>query len=545
MRVLLFLGLTIALVLPVSAAQAAGFNCSASAGRFSAFGAPAIEPVTANAGGSACVGENKSLTGPAAGLPAPVSAGAVVAATEIYSTEKGVLASGGIADLKVLSLPTLPITLPQVTIPDALKRLTIDLTAVKALIPVLPDPLNLGLNAVRDSIPPGITVDASAAVQALLPSGGKLPNVELLHIRGAMAYAAGVCKDGSPTVNGSSQVSGISVLGQDLPVGEIVDKSVGLIDSTSIDPSDANLAGINLGLPAAVTTLVSTVPAAQAALVTAIQSIQAQLDALPDINVDPTVAQIKVTPGTTTTSDLNVTQQALTVTVTIAGQKLVDAVIGEAKASAAGVDCSAPVTDPGTPTGATLECSTRRLVLVDVLERAGRVKLFGVADPALAGKTVSIVFGATGNTVAHAEVAKDGSFDTTAPLPPASVRDTNAARYTAKLGKDKSINLKLRRRMIIRSMTSNNGRVTIVGRVIPPLGRPLQPITLKQRVSCNDDKVIGRFRPQRDGSFRITVKAPKGVGTAVYRMITEVRDSATGHAMFKTYTLPRAVELQR
>ncbi|MCW2989498.1 MAG: hypothetical protein JWM73_92, partial [Solirubrobacterales bacterium] len=44
---------------------------------------------------------------------------------------------------------------------------------------------------------------------------------------------------------------------------------------------------------------------------------------------------------------------------------------------------------------------------------------------------------------------------------------------------------------------------------------------------------------------RITVTAPKGLGTAVYRMTTEVRNSPAGHAMFKTYTLPRAVELSR
>lgn len=538
MRVPLFVGLTIALAIPISSAEAAGFNCSASAGRVGALGASAIELVTANVGAAECVAETRTLTGAASGLPAPVSAGAVVAATEVYSTEKGVLASGGLADLRVLSLPTLPITLPQVTVPAALKSLSVSLTAVKDVL----DPLHLGLDPVVNAIPSTVTVDASAAVQSLLP-GGKLPNVELLHVRGAMAYAVGVCKDGSPTVDGASQVSGISVLGQDLPVGQIVDKTVGLIDTASIDPSQANLAAINLGLPAAVNTLISTVPAAQTAVASAIQKA---LDDLGSLKVlDPTLAQIKITPGTTVTSGLNVTQQALTVTVTIAGQKLVDAVVGEAKASAAGVDCSAPVTDPGTPTGATLKCSTRRLVLVDVLERAGRVKLFGVADPALAGRTVAIVFGATGDTVAHAKVDKDGSFDTTAPLPPANVRDTNAARYTAKLGKEKSINLKLRRRMIVQSMTSHNGKVTIVGRVVPPLGRPLQPITLKQRVSCNDDKVVGHFRPHRDGSFRITVKAPTGGGTAVYRLTTQVRNSPTGHAMFKTYTLPRAVELQR
>jgi len=180
-----------------------------------------------------------------------------------------------------------------------------------------------------------------------------------------------------------------------------------------------------------------------------------------------------------------------------------------------------------------------------VLERAGRVKLFGVADPALAGRTVSIVFAATHGVVAHARVAKDGSFDTTAPLPPSGVRDTNAARYTAVLGKEESINLKLRRRMVITSTSSSKGSVTIAGRVVGPLGVPVQSITLTRRVSCTKDSVVKVFRPAADGSFRVTVKAPKGLGTAVYRMTTKVRNSAQGHALFNTYTLPRAIDLQR
>jgi hypothetical protein len=141
MRVRLFVGLLIALAVPVSSAEAAGFNCSASAGRFSALGQAAIEPVTANAGATACTAADNSLGAlPASGLPvvSPISSGAVVAATEVYSAEKGVLATGGLADLRVLSLPTLPIALPAVTIPaavrDALKT-TVSLTAVKALIP--------------------------------------------------------------------------------------------------------------------------------------------------------------------------------------------------------------------------------------------------------------------------------------------------------------------------------------------------------------------------------------------------------------------------
>jgi hypothetical protein len=469
--------------------------------------------------------------------------GTVVASTEVYSVQKAILARGGVADLTVDALPTLPITLPQVTVPDALKRITVDLSAVKAAIPAL-----LDVTDIRNTIPSSVNVDIAALVNAVLP-GGKLPNLELLSIHGAMAYAVGSCQSGTAVVNGSSQVAGIKVLGTDV-LGDTVDRVVGLIDTANLNPGSLDLSSIgvdDLGLSPAVTGLLNTAgikTIVDPLLATAITSAVNAYKALPAVKIlDATTAQIKVTPGQQVKTADSVTQQALNVTVSIAGQKLVDAVVGEAKASSTGVDCSVPITDPETPTGATLQCSTRKLVLVDVLERAGRVKLFGVADPALVGKTVSIVFEASHSVVAHATVEKDGSFETTAPLPPQNVRDTNDARYTAVLGKEESINLKLRRRMILKSMTAKNGKVTIVGRVIPPLGKPLRSITLTRRTSCKDEKVVTRFKPRRDGRFRITVNAPKGEGTAVYRMTTQVRNSPQGKAVFNTYTLPRAVDL--
>jgi hypothetical protein len=542
-RVAPIVGLTLFIAALSASSAQAGFNCSASAGRITVLGQH-VEPATANASGTACTAQDSSLSGPAANLPAPFSAGTLVATTEVVPAQKSVVASGGIADLKVGSLPTLPITLPQVTVPDALKTVTVDISAVKTAIKTALDPLNLNLPIVAPllSQPSTITVDASGAVGALLPDG-KLPTVDLLRVKGVMAYAAGSCQGGAPVVAGSSAVAGLNVLGTDLPVNQLVERTLTLIDTASIDPSQANLGALDLGLNATITNLINAVPAAQAALVAALQSA---LDALPAMKVlDPTVAQVKVVPGLRAQDATSVTQQALSVTVSIAGQTLVSAVIGEAKASSAGVDCSEPVTDPESPEGATLECSTRKLVLVDVLERGGKVMLTGVADPTLAGRTVDIVFDATRKVVAHAKISPDGSFDTTAPLPPRSVRDTNDARYMATLGDEESINLKLRRRMVLRSMTSKNGRVTITGRVLPPLAKPRASITLTRRVSCTEEKVVTRFKPRRNGFFKVTVTAPKGVGSAVYRMTTKVRANANGSGVFDTYTLPRAVDLER
>ncbi|HUS22443.1 MAG TPA: hypothetical protein VMZ66_10580 [Aeromicrobium sp.] len=440
---------------------------------------------------------------------------------------------------------------------------------------------NAALNAVRAAIPGSVAIDGAggldSALATLLPDG-RLPNVDLLRVQGAIARAAGACRNGAAVVSGSSTVSGITVFGQSIPVGTVVDQVLTLINAASIDPSSLGLPAIELGLTPAQRELINGVPAAKDALDAAIAAARAALrnalDSLAPISVlDPTVARVRVTPGARTQDATSVTQRALNIAVTIAGQSVVDAVIGEARASSAGVDCDDPVIDPNaitqdkagsgtggglitvpgikapidpdTPAGATLQCSTRRLVLVDVLERDHRVRLNGVADPALAGKRVAIVFEGTGRVVAHAKVARNGWFDTTAPLPPVNLRDTNDARYRAKLGEDESINLKLRRRMVLKSIDSEDGSVTISGRVLPPLGVPLEAITLSRRVSCEKEQVVARFKPRPDGFFRVTVKAPKGVGAAVYRMTTQVRFSAAGSALFETYTLPRAVELNR
>jgi hypothetical protein len=191
-----------------------------------------------------------------------------------------------------------------------------------------------------------------------------------------------------------------------------------------------------------------------------------------------------------------------------------------------------------------LQCTKRRLVLIDVLERRRRVQLLGAADRALAGRTVDIVFSATGKVVAHALVQPDGSFATTARLPARSIRFTNRARYQAVVGKERSLRLKLHRRMLVSGLTSKAGKVTISGRVLRPLGRPVRTIVLKRRVSCSRTEVVKRFKPARDGSFSVTVAGPTGQAAAVYRMETSVRKTTRNAKQYPTFTLPRAVALR-
>jgi hypothetical protein len=64
-----------------------------------------------------------------------------------------------------------------------------------------------------------------------------------------------------------------------------------------------------------------------------------------------------------------------------------------------------------------------------------------------------------------------------------------------------------------------------------------------RRVSCTKMVKVGTFRPESDGTFSISFKAPADVKTAVYRLSTKVRKTASNPKTFDTFTLPRAVNL--
>jgi len=84
----------------------------------------------------------------------------------------------------------------------------------------------------------------------------------------------------------------------------------------------------------------------------------------------------------------------------------------------------------------------------------------GSAARSLVGKRVKIIFDSD-KQVASATVAADGQFSTTAPLPPARVRDGNKARYMAESGAQRSLDLKLTRRLEF-------GRIPLPGAVDDP-----------------------------------------------------------------------------
>lgn len=488
-----------------SPASAASWRCEASAVSGSLLsGAVQLPNVRANAGAVGC---SSQAAGAGAKLPSPLSSAALVAQTAVTGpadnpAAQQILAVGGIADLRVKALPELPIKLPEIEIPAELSNVQVAIPAV-GLLPAQT-----------------ISLDLRPALEALEPE--RLLNAELLRVQGAVAYASAGCVNGAPKLAGASQVAGISVLGQELPVGQVVDQTLRLLDSGSIDPSNIDLAKVTL--PAG---LSLDDPILGPVLLAAIRDV---LDALPTISIPAALAQVKVTPGEQTNVGGLLTQRALRVQVGLLGQSLLDAVVGEASVGAGDVNC-APA----------LECTKKDLVLVDVFPQKGRVQLLGAAHRKFAGQMVDIVFEATGKVVARAKVGPDGAFQTTAAMPSRKLRFGNEARYMAVLGKEKSMNLKLQRRMIVDKMVARGGKVVISGRVVGPMASGKdREILVTRRVSCTKMEKVGTFKPKSDGTFSIAFAAPKDARTAVYRLSTQVRKNQT---LFPTYTLPRAVNL--
>ena len=190
-----------------------------------------------------------------------------------------------------------------------------------------------------------------------------------------------------------------------------------------------------------------------------------------------------------------------------------------------------------------LGCTERLVVLEDVVPVGSKVRLVGVADRRFAGRTVSIVFVPSGKVVAKPKVAPDGSFTASAPLPPKRLRNSNATRYEARIGKERSLKLKLVRRMRITSIGVSGGKVVVTGTVVGPLAakKADRAIELQRSVSCTRTESVAKAMPRANGTFRIAVDVPAGQSAAVYRLRTKVRQSAASPRAVNTFTLPRGV----
>jgi hypothetical protein len=291
-----------------ASASAAGWNCSAAA----LSGQPVGTPVTANVGQTTCKAASGGANLPA--LPIPLQANVMSARTTLdgpasQPSQQTAGATGEVASLSI-GVPSGSAPIPTTTIP----------------------------------VPGMGNVDITQALAGLLPP----PRNPLVGVKLSSATASASCANGKPTLTGSSKVLSLTVAGQELPVDEAVTQVVNAIGGGTLDPSQLT----SQPLPA---------PLNQIPLAT----LQPLLDALPDMAIPPTVAQIKVTPGSQTRSNGTLTQKGLQIFVALGGQTVADLTLGTASVSQGDVGCSQPVA------AAQLACTTRKLALIDVLERKG------------------------------------------------------------------------------------------------------------------------------------------------------------------------------
>ena len=180
---------------------------------------------------------------------------------------------------------------------------------------------------------PGGSVDLKPIVAALLPDG-KLPNVDIVRVQGVagLRVNGAVRRRPSRSSRHARRSPGISVLGQELPLNEVVERTVSLVDSQNIDPSNANLADVQLPLGL---TLDTSASAARSAAAPA-----GARRAPDDLQSRRPLATVKITPAQQIREGNRLTQRALQVQVGLLGQQLVDLVIGEASVGFDAVDCA-------------------------------------------------------------------------------------------------------------------------------------------------------------------------------------------------------------
>ncbi len=200
--------------------------------------------------------------------------------------------------------------------------------------------------------------------------------------------------------------------------------------------------------------------------------------------------------------------------------------------------------DPVVPEIGQQMCLRRAVNLTNVSEAGGRVAIEGWANPErFAGKKVSIKFALTGEVVARAKVAKSGAFSTSSELPADRYRTGNAAnsaRYQARIGKAKSLNLKLDRRSDIRSLTVDaQGTITLRGRIARP-GARVVPVVISSRNGCKSWKTVIKTRVRLDSNGRFSVRIKGRSSASVYRFGASVVQGRR-QVIFPTYSLPTPV----
>jgi hypothetical protein len=197
------------------------------------------------------------------------------------------------------------------------------------------------------------------------------------------------------------------------------------------------------------------------------------------------------------------------------------------------------------------QCARGDLRLTDVYGRGRRTVLRGVAGPNSVGATVGL-YALSGKRVATATVRGDLSFSTTAALPARSIRNTNSARFQARLGRERSARLKFARRMtgtVARRL--DPVRVQIGGRITGPLAKPVAGVVVRASARCPSASFRGtvvargiRVRPNGRWTANITLPAALRGSRVFLRAETRVRRTTRNPKTYRTFSLIQGVGLR-
>ena len=496
-------------------AQADGYTCSASALSGNVLG-HAVETVRAGSGGT-CATDAQTLQA----LAAPLTGDAASAQTGMVGDRA--TAQTALSGVQAGALSALQSELPQIEVPAGLEALQVPLPASGQLL----------------GLPTSITVDATSAAQQMV-SRRALPDVPMLAADLVRTAVGAACRAGQVVFDSLATVEGLSALGQSLPTDHAIDTAVPLAGAQTVDFSQLDVAAIALPGGLSLSDPV-TGPILRSALESAVAG-------LPAVSVPAAVGRVVVEPARSVDGPAARQQFGPRVRVEALGRELIDMTLGDAVVSALGVVCGAapaaaeapaalPEVSPATELA--LGCAHADVVLTDVVEKDGKVKLVGVAAPRFVGRTIDLVLTHGEQKVATAVVEPDGYFRARAPLPDRSIRFTNAARYRAMIDGERSLALKLHRRMRISRMRPEDGFITIMGRIY---GAVADEVTISRRESCTKDVEVTTVKPDRDGHWRVTLPIPAGLEAATYRATTKVRRSGESKP-FRTFTLPGHVAL--
>ncbi|MBO9533331.1 MAG: hypothetical protein J7513_10195 [Solirubrobacteraceae bacterium] len=578
-RCLLAAGLgSAALAAPAPASAAS--SCRASALELGLLGATQVSAIAA--GGSPCVTDRGGVDLAALGV---IDATAVEAVTDRSAvTTPGADARVAGLDLGVSGF-TEQLTAPLLSGPNSLLgqvsgALTAGSGGTSPLSTALAPLSALGLHVTGTDAAALLSAAATGlpgALQAALP--------DIAHADVLAAGARAQCVGGRAVLSASTDLTGLKILGTTidpddpatravtldsahLTLGQLVNTN-DVLKTITVRAQTGSLIGTLVGTGQRSLYDVLTNPGGIVGILPIGTTMQQVLDNVSSalqpvlatqINLPDELLHVLVTPRRTTNDGATATATTLQLGVSVLGQEVLSGAVARASITAGAADCGTtsppPVTPPQKPLSDAgnlpfasmasqlqLQCGGS-FRLIDVRRSGNTTLVRGVAKARFVGRTVDVILAHGKKKVGSAVVKADGTFATRVPLPPASIRGTNAAFYYGQIKTAQSNRLKFTRRMEVDELAATNGAVTFKGRTTLPRSEHQKVVVLKRRVTCTKYVTVGHVHPDSKGRFSATFKAPTGATYAIYRAETRVPKRAGSKKTFETYTLPRLTRLQ-